>query len=140
MKNRNRLALTICVALAAGLASGTACLAEGLGAQSARINALGSAGKYSEGIPRAESLLANLAKGPPTKDLAGVIIRLAELYVDVGGDAEAEPMFKRSLAIMEKVVGIDSADIAIELNNLAALYQRQQRYAEAEPLFKRALA
>jgi CHAT domain-containing protein len=58
----------------------------------------------------------------------------------MGRDAEAEPLFKRALAVMEKAVGLESVDIAIELNNLAALYQRQLRYTEAEPLFKRALA
>jgi CHAT domain-containing protein/Tfp pilus assembly protein PilF len=139
MKIRNRLALILCAALAAGASFGAPCSAEGLGAQSARINALGAAGKYSEAIPLAEAMLANLEKGPPTKDLAGAINNLAQLYGDVGRDAEAEPMFKRALTIMEKVVGIDSVDISYELNNLAALYQRQQRYAEAEPLFKRAL-
>jgi CHAT domain-containing protein/Tfp pilus assembly protein PilF len=140
MKNRNRLALMICVALAAGISFGAPSSAEGLGAQSARIDALGNAGKYSEAIPLAEAMLANLEKGPPTRDLAGAMNNLAQLYGDVGRDAEAEPLFKRALAIMEKTVGLDSVDIAPELNNLAALYQRQQRYAEAEPLFKRALA
>jgi CHAT domain-containing protein/Tfp pilus assembly protein PilF len=140
MKNRNRLALMICVALAAGISFGAPSSAEGLAAQSARIDALGNAGKYSEAIPLAEAMLANLEKGPPTRDLAGAMNNLAQLYGDVGRDAEAEPLFKRALAIMEKTVGLDSVDIAPELNNLAALYQRQQRYAEAEPLFKRALA
>jgi CHAT domain-containing protein/Tfp pilus assembly protein PilF len=140
MKNRNRLALMMCVALAAGISFGAPSSAEGLGAQSARIDALGSAGKYSEAIPLAEAMLANLEKGSPTRDLAGAMNNLAQLYGDVGRDAEAEPLFKRALAIMEKTVGLDSIDIAPELNNLAALYQRQQRYAEAEPLFKRALA
>jgi CHAT domain-containing protein/Tfp pilus assembly protein PilF len=140
MKNRNRLALMMCVALAAGISFGAPSSAEGLGAQSARIDALGSAGKYSEAIPLAEAMLANLEKGSPTRDLAGAMNNLAQLYGDVGRDAEAEPLFKRALAIMEKTVGLDSVDIAPELNNLAALYQRQQRYAEAEPLFKRALA
>jgi CHAT domain-containing protein len=140
MKIRNRLVLTMCVALAAGVSFAAPLSAEGLGAQSARIDALGSAGKYSEAIPLAEAMLANLEKGPPTRDLAGAMNNLAQLYGDVGRDAEAEPLFKRALAIMEKAVGLDSVDIAPELNNLAALYQRQQRYAEAEPLFKRALA
>ena len=139
MKFGNQLALAICLAFAANV-SLVAPSSAGLGADSARINALGSAGKYSEAIPLAEAMLANMEKGPPSKDLAGALNNLAQLYGEVGRDAEAEPMFKRALAIMEKVVGLDSVDIAIELNNLAALYQRQQRYAEAEPLFKRALA
>jgi tetratricopeptide (TPR) repeat protein len=62
------------------------------------------------------------------------------VHGEVGRDAEAEPRFKRALAITERVLGLESVDIAIELNNLAALCQREQRYAEAEPLLKRALA
>lgn len=140
MKKRKRLAMTICVALAAGLGIGTQSLAEGLEAQSARVNALGAAGKYSEAIPLAEAMVANLEKGPPSRDLAEAINNLAQLYGETGRDADAEPMFNRAIAIMEKAVGLDSVAIAPELNNLAALYQRQQRYAEAEPLFKRALS
>jgi CHAT domain-containing protein/Tfp pilus assembly protein PilF len=140
MKHRNRWTLIICAAMAAGISFANRSSAEGLGAQSAKINALSSAGKYTEAIPLAENMLANLEKGPPTKDLAGAMNNLAQLYGDVGRDAEAEPLFQRAIAIMEKAVGLDSVDIAPELNNLAALYQRQQRYAEAEPLFRRVLA
>ena len=140
MKNRKRWAPMICVALAAYLGVGVLSSAEGLGARSARINALGAAGKYSEAIPLGEAMVADLEKGPPTMDLAGALNNLAQLYGEAGRDAEAEPMFRRAIAIMEKAVGLDSVKIAPELNNLAALYQRQKRYDEAEPLFKRALA
>ena len=139
MKSSNRLALAMCLALAANVSFVAPSFA-GLAADSDRINALGAAGKYSEAIPLAEAMLAKMEKGPPSKNLAGALNNLAQLYGEVGRDAEAEPMFKRAIAIMEKVVGLEAVDIAIELNNLAALYQRQQRYAEAEPLFKRALA
>jgi CHAT domain-containing protein len=139
MKSTHRIALMLCLALATGVVSNRPSSA-GLAAESDRIDALGAAGKYSEAIPLAEAMLAKMEKGPPSKDLAGALNNLAKLYGEVGRDAEAEPMFKRAIAIMEKVVGLDAVDIAPELNNLAALYQRQQRYAEAEPLFKRALA
>jgi CHAT domain-containing protein/tetratricopeptide (TPR) repeat protein len=139
MKTGNRIVLA-CLALLVSACLGTPSSAQGLAAQSARIAELGRAGKYGEAIPLAQAMLAKQEKGPPTKDLAGAINNLAQLYGEVGRDAEAEPMFNRALAIMEKVVGLESVAIAIELNNLAALYQREQRYAEAEPLFKRALA
>jgi CHAT domain-containing protein/tetratricopeptide (TPR) repeat protein len=139
MKTRNRLALTVCVALAGAWLSMPAS-AQGLAAQSARINALGDAGKYAEAIPLAQAMVANLEKSPTSRDYAGALNNLAELYRSVGRDADAEPLYKRALAIMEKAVGLNSVDIAPELNNLAALYQRQGRHAEAEPLFKRALA
>jgi len=53
--------------------------------------------------------------------------------------AEAEPLFKRALAIDEKTLGPDHQDVGEVLSNLAILYVAQGRYAEAEPLFKRAV-
>ncbi len=57
-----------------------------------------------------------------------------------GQYAEAEPLYKRSLAIWEKALGPDHPDVALSLNNLALLYRTQGQYAEAEPLYKRSLA
>jgi CHAT domain-containing protein/Tfp pilus assembly protein PilF len=139
MKTGNRLMLA-CLALLASTCLSAPSSAQGLAAQSAKIAELGRAGKYAEAIPLAQAMLAQLEKGPASRDLGGALNNLADLYGNVGRDSDAEPLFKRALAIMEKSVGLDSVAIAPELNNLAALYQRQGRYAEAEPLFKRALA
>lgn len=54
--------------------------------------------------------------------------------------AEAEPLYKRSLAIDEKALGTKHPYVALDLNNLAGLYQAQGRYEKAEPLYKRSLA
>jgi tetratricopeptide (TPR) repeat protein len=62
------------------------------------------------------------------------------VYYDQGHYVEAEPLYKRALAIDEKVLGPDHPNVAIRLNNLAWLYQEQGRNAQAEPLYKRALA
>ena len=62
---------------------------------------------------------------------------LAELYRVQGKYVEAEPLFKRSLAIREKVLGPEHPDVAASFNNLASLYQAQGNYAQAEPLFQR---
>jgi tetratricopeptide (TPR) repeat protein len=51
--------------------------------------------------------------------------------------ADAEPLYKRSLAIREKELGPNHLDIGRSLNSLAVLYQAQARYADAEPLYKR---
>src|SRR4029077_14096237 len=55
---------------------------------------------------------------------------------------EAEPLYKRSLAMREKAIGLDHPDVNVahSLNNLAVLYHNQARYAEAEPLYKRSRA
>ena len=65
---------------------------------------------------------------------------LAGMYMDQGRYAEADPLFKRALAIDEKALGPEHPDVGQSLNNLAAVYLYQGRYGEAEPLFKRALA
>jgi CHAT domain-containing protein/Tfp pilus assembly protein PilF len=65
---------------------------------------------------------------------------LAVLYKQQGRYGDAEPLYKRSLAILEKAVGLDHPKVATSLTNLAALYDSQNRYADAEPLYKRSLA
>jgi CHAT domain-containing protein/Tfp pilus assembly protein PilF len=115
-------------------------LAGDLAAQSARLNALRSAGKYSEALPLAQAMVSNLEKSGDSRDLATALNNLAQIQADQGHDDEAEPLYKRAIALMEKGGGLDSVEIAPVLNNLAALDQRQSRYAEAEPLFRRALA
>jgi len=139
MTSKSRWAL-LGLALAVSLSAGSVSAAENLSTQSGKVIALMRAGKYAEALPLAEAMVAQLEKGPPNKDFAGALNNLGQVYADMGRDAEAEPIYKRALAVMEKAAGIDSPDMAPELNNLAALYQRQLRYAEAEPLFKRALA
>jgi CHAT domain-containing protein/Tfp pilus assembly protein PilF len=56
-----------------------------------------------------------------------------------GRYAEAEPLLKREIGILERAVGRDSPVYSAGLNNLADLYLRQGRYAEAEPLYRRSL-
>jgi CHAT domain-containing protein/tetratricopeptide (TPR) repeat protein len=142
MKSGNRFGLMLWLALCAGVCMTAPSSAQGVAARGAHIEALSRAGKYTEAIPLARQLLADMEKahGPVDRDVAGALNNLALLYSDVGNDADAEPMNKRAIAIMERVFGLDSREIAPELNNLAALYQRQERYGDAEPLFKRALA
>src|SRR6201995_4114750 len=114
MRSDNRLALMLCLALAASGGLVAPSFAQGLAAQSAKISALGDAGRYSEAIPLAEAMLAGLEKGAPTKNLAATITTLAQLYGAVARDAEAEPLYMRALVIMEKTVGVDSVEIAPE--------------------------
>lgn len=65
---------------------------------------------------------------------------LAGLYVDQGQYAQAEPLFRRALAINEKSLGPDHPAVAKSVNSLAVLYTNQGQYTQAEPLYKRALA
>ena len=72
--------------------------------------------------------------------LASTLNNLAERYKEEGRYADAEPLYKRALAIREEELGPDHPDVAQSLNDLAALYSAQGRDADAEPLYKRALA
>jgi len=78
--------------------------------------------------------------GPQDLRLGTTLNNLAELYRDQGKYAEAEPLYKRSLVIVVKVLGPEHQYAATNLNNLALLYQDQGKYVEAERLYKRSLA
>ncbi len=65
---------------------------------------------------------------------------LAGLYDAQGRYGEAEPLYRRALAICETALGAEHPDTATTLNNLAGFYRAQGRYAEAEPFYRRALA
>ncbi len=72
--------------------------------------------------------------------MANSLHNLGEIYQSQGRYDEAEPLHKRSLAILEKTLGPEHPHVASSLNNLATLYYTQGRYDKVEPLFKRSLA
>ncbi|NBQ67609.1 MAG: tetratricopeptide repeat protein [Nitrosomonadaceae bacterium] len=78
--------------------------------------------------------------GPDDLSVTESLNNLAKLYLHLGDYAEAEPLFRRSLAITEKAVGSNHLDLEEILNNLALLYLTQSDFAKAEPLLKRSLA
>jgi tetratricopeptide (TPR) repeat protein len=80
------------------------------------------------------------AFGPEDPRLATSLNNLALLYHARGRYAEAEPLYRRALAIWEKAQGSDHPDVATAVNNLAELYLARGRYVDAEPLLRRALA
>ena len=97
-------------------------------------------GRYEEAIAVAQQVLAireSILGDHP--DTATSLNNLARLYQAMGRYGEAEPLFQRSLSIIETQLGADHPNTATSLNNLAALYDSQGRYSEAEPLYKRSL-
>ena len=72
-------------------------------------------------------------------DLAKSLDKQAHNYYENRRYGEAEPLYKRSLEINEKVYGPDHPYVALSLNNLGLLYNMQERYAEAGQLIKRSL-
>ena len=97
-------------------------------------------GNYAEAEKQWVAALQEAEKfGPEDSRLATSLNSLANLYWDQGKYGEAEPLFKRALAIREKALGPEHSDVATTLKDLAILYLDQLRYGEAEPLFKRSL-
>ena len=59
---------------------------------------------------------------------------LAALYEWQRRYDDAEPLYRRTLAIWEKALGPDHPDVATAHYNLANVYHSEGRYAEAKPL------
>lgn len=64
----------------------------------------------------------------------------ADALFQQGKYQEALPLFQRSLAIREKALGAEHADIAVTLINMSILYDKLGQYDLALPLAQRALA
>src|ERR1051326_6301612 len=109
---------------------------------STRVVELYRAGQFSEAIAWAHGLcvLREKALGADHPDVATSLISLAGLYREQGHYGDAEPLYRRSLAIYEKALGPDHPYVATSLNNLAELYNAQGRHGDAEPLYQRSLA
>ena len=80
------------------------------------------------------------ALGPDHLSLGTPLNNLASLYEELGRYAEAESLFKRSLAITEKALGPIHPDVGLLFDNLGKLLMAQGRDTEAESLYKRSLA
>jgi tetratricopeptide (TPR) repeat protein len=106
MEHGCRSRLTLLLGVIAVLAMGAGASAQSPTAQSAKAAELSRAGKYSEALPLAQAAVATLERtNPNSRDFAGTLNNLAQLYGDLGWDDKAEPLLKRALAI-----GGDAAD------------------------------
>jgi CHAT domain-containing protein/uncharacterized protein HemY len=66
--------------------------------------------------------------------------RLSQNSERQGRYTEAEPLFKRALAIAEQALGQDDATVSWILAELAGLYDSQRRFTEAVRIYQRSLA
>jgi hypothetical protein len=73
-----------------------------------------------------------------TVDATTLTQQITELATQ-GRYAEAVPLAQRALALREKALGPNHADVALSLGYLATLYQKLGSYTDAEPLFRRNL-
>ncbi|CAN0547894.1 unnamed protein product [Ectocarpus sp. 12 AP-2014] len=88
-------------------------------------------GRTFDASPRSFGPEANLGH-----ELASLVIR-PPTYRNSGKTEEAGPLYKRSLAIVEKDLGPDHPRVATSLKNLADLLESQGKYEEAAPLLER---
>ena len=101
---------------------------------------------YQQGnYPKAERQLEAALKeaegfGPQDPRLATSLNDLGEVYRLQGKYAEAEPLYKRSLAIYEKALGPEHPNVATSLENYAALLRKTGRSDEATEMEARAKA
>ncbi len=72
--------------------------------------------------------------------MASSLNNLAALYQTQGRYAEAEPLYQRSLAIVEKALGSEHPDVATSLENYSTLLRETGRGSEAVKLEARARA
>ncbi|MEI9922658.1 MAG: tetratricopeptide repeat protein [Bradyrhizobium sp.] len=70
-------------------------------------------------------MVTEKAFGPDHPDVAQAQNNLAALYARQGRNADAERLFKQSVATFEKTLGPDHPDLADILDNLAGLYRDQ---------------
>ena len=96
--------------------------------------------------PRLDPLAPHASTVTAHADAAGIFEPSARLMNDLGlllnakaSHAEAEPLLRRALAIVEKSLGADHPGVAICLNNLSILLIATSRLDEGEPLMRRAL-
>ena len=100
----------------------------------------GAAAPTRCGTASAPCTSASIPSAPTTLLVAASLSHVGELYRARGQYALAEPLFEKALAIRDKLLGPDDADLAKSLADLAELYYVQGRYAAAEPLYERAIA
>jgi tetratricopeptide (TPR) repeat protein len=77
---------------------------------------------------------------PQHPEVARSLNNLADIHAIQGHYAQAEPLYRQALTILEEAFGPEHPEVAYALSHLGNLCFRQARYAEAEALHRRAIA
>lgn len=113
-------------------------------AQADTLGKMARLGKLSEAESGARELLAAVEReyGPRSLEAAVVIDVLVDVLLDRGKSRESEPraLAERSLAIRERLLGRQHADVATSLLSLGKLHLILGDYAAATAINERALA
>ena len=105
--------------------------------------ALSRAGNYSAAIPALQHALA-IAQTSNTGntgnwELAKTLDSLAGAYADIGQLAESQPLFRRSLAVIESNQGRSSLAYAVVLASLCATFEESRITEETITLLREAI-
>lgn len=113
-----------------------------LAALNREVQRLRDVGDFSGSMRLAETLLklSETLPVPDKRQVGACLNMIGILNMEQGRRAEAEPYFRKALAINEEIVGSDHPDYGIGLCNLAAVLRVSDRLAEAEEYARRALA
>lgn len=96
---------------------------------------------FSEAERHFEQALETAEKFSPNDPRLGRSLNnLAAVYYKQQAYDRAEPLMRRSLTVLEELLGPSNADVAQTKKNLAAIYYLQGNYADAEPLLKQSLS
>jgi tetratricopeptide (TPR) repeat protein len=90
--------------------------------------------------PHAQSVTRHADATGIVEPTASLMNQIAMLFDARSLPAQAEPLYRRALAIDEARCGPEHPDVARALNNLAELLRATNRLADAEPLYRRARA
>ncbi|MBV9463919.1 MAG: tetratricopeptide repeat protein, partial [Verrucomicrobiae bacterium] len=105
-------------------------------------------GKNGEALPLIKRVMDIRSKnletiekqlGPDDLSLVHPLWDLGWFWENLGKPQQAEPYWRRALAIQEKKYAKDSPEISDTLNGLGLCLMTQERYAEAADVFKREL-
>jgi CHAT domain-containing protein/tetratricopeptide (TPR) repeat protein len=105
------------------------------------LSRLGQQGRYREGIPLAERVVAIRQRhlGEEHGETAKALTQQAFVVENAGQATEAEALYRRALAVRQKLLGPEHPSTAQSYSNLAGALLAQGKHAEADRLFGRAL-
>jgi tetratricopeptide (TPR) repeat protein len=114
-------------------------------AQESDVNAivqLLARGDHAAALAQAQKLeaVAKAQFGINHTSYANALNALATVYVAQQKYDEAEGLYRRAIAIRERVLGHGHPDVAHTLTNLSLVYSLQRKFGEAEGVLRRALA
>ncbi len=138
-----RASLLLAVVLVALSSTSGGLHAEDLGLDelAARTGRLMREVRYPEALSSAGQMaaLAKIKHGELSAEHGRALGWMAMLLQLQGRIADAEPLFKQSLSILETALPPDHPDTATAINNIGFQYQLMERYEEAERHYKKAL-